>query len=183
MSRIPLMELDAMSPEMAAIVTRVGELTGDWTGMRAVAHRPDIIEAFAGFYGKLQFEGQLDRKLVELVRLSIAQINRCANCLGSRYQDSIEQGLTEEMVGALPSAETSPLFTEREKAAIAFGQKMAFDHYSVGDEDFARLYRSFSVEEVVELGFDVAMFVGIGRLFAVFDATNTHCTVPVPEDA
>lgn len=183
MARIPLLELSEMTPEMAEIVTQVGAMTGDLTGMRSVAHRPDIIQAFAPYYWKLQTEGLLDRKLIELVRLAIAQINKCANCLGSRYQDSIDQGLTEELVAALPSAEESPLFTEREKAAIAFGQKMAFDHYSVGDDDFARLYRSFSVPEVVELGFDVAMFIGLGRLFAVIDATNVHCAVPIREQA
>lgn len=183
MARIPLMELADMTPEMAEIVTQVGEMTGEPTGMRAVVHRPDIITKFVPFYWSLQTEGLLDRKLIELVRLAIAQINQCANCLGSRYQDSIDQGLTEDMVAALPSAETSPLFTEREKAAIAFGQKMAFDHFSVGDAEFERLYRSFSVKEVVELGLDVAMFVGLGRLFAVIDAKNVHCSIPIREAA
>jgi AhpD family alkylhydroperoxidase len=178
MSRIRLLELAEMTPEMAEIVTGVGQMTGDYTGMRAVAHRPDIIQAFAPFYWKLQMEGLLDRKLIELVRLGIAQLNRCKNCLGSRYQDSIQQGLTEEMVAALPQVETSPLFTDREKAAIVFGQRMAFDHHSVGDEDFVRLHKHFSEQEIVELGFDVALFVGIGRLFAVLDATNTVCAIP-----
>ena len=178
MSRIRLLELSDMDPEMAGIVQTVEEMTGDSTAMRAVAHRPDIVKAFGPFYWTLQMEGLLDRKLIELVRLAIAQINQCRNCLGSRYQDSIEQGLSEEMVAALPNAETSPLFTDREKAAIAFGQKMARDHYSVGDEDFARLYQYFSEKEIVELGFDVAQFIGIGRLFAVLDATNTVCAIP-----
>jgi AhpD family alkylhydroperoxidase len=178
MSRIRLLELSEMTPEMADIVTNVGQMTGDFTGMRAVAHRPDIIQAFAPFYWKLQMEGLLDRKLIELVRLGIAQLNRCKNCLGSRYQDSIQQGLTEEMVAALPQVETSPLFTDREKAAIVFGQRMASDHHGVGDADFVRLHKYFTEEEIVELGFDVALFVGIGRLFAVLDATNTVCAIP-----
>ncbi len=178
MSRIRLLETSEMEPEMAAIVEKVDLMTGDGTAMRAVAHRPDIVEAFGAFYFKLQMEGLLDRKLIELVRLSIAQINQCKNCLNSRYQDSIDQGLTEELVAALPEVETSALFTDREKAAIVFAQRMAFDHYSVGDDDFIRLHRHFSEKEIVELGFDVAQFIGIGRFFAVLDATNTVCTIP-----
>jgi AhpD family alkylhydroperoxidase len=166
-----------MDPEMAGIVKNVHVMTGDSTAMRAVAHRPDIVKAFGPFYWTLQMEGMLDRKLIELVRLAIAQINQCKNCLGSRYQDSIEQGLTEEMVNALPNVEASRLFTDREKAAIVFGQKMALDHHSVGDEDFIRLRRYFNEKEIVELGFDVAQFIGIGRLFAVIDATNTVCAI------
>lgn len=183
MSRIRLLETSEMSAEMADIVAKVDEMTGDSTAMRAVAHRPDIVQAFAPFYWTLQMEGLLDRKLIELVRLAIAQINQCKNCLGSRYQDSIEQGLTEEMVAALPNVETSSLFTDREKAAITFAQKMAFDHYSVGDADFVRLHKYFSEKEIVELGFDVAQFIGIGRLFAVLDATNTVCAIPQMEAA
>ncbi|MCK9246352.1 MAG: carboxymuconolactone decarboxylase family protein [Anaerolineaceae bacterium] len=178
MSRIRLLETSEMTPEMAQIVADVGRMTGDFNGMRAVAHRPDIVQSFGPFYWKLQMEGLLDRKLIELVRLGIAQVNQCKNCLGARYQDSIEQGLTEEMVEALPGVEASPLFTDREKAAIVFGQKMAMDHYSVGDEDFVRLHKYFTEEEIVELGFDVAMFIGIGRFFAVLDATNTVCSIP-----
>lgn len=178
MSRIRLLELSEMTPAMAEFVTNVEKMTGDSTAMRAVAHRPDIVDAFAPFYWKLQMEGLLDRKLIELVRLAIAQINQCMNCLGSRYQDSIDQGLTEEMVAALPNVERSLLFTDREKAAIVFAQKMASNHFSVGDEDFARLHKHFSEQEIVELGFDVAQFIGIGRLFAVIDATNTVCAIP-----
>jgi uncharacterized peroxidase-related enzyme len=178
MARIRLLELDEMEPDMAEIVRQTHENTGDSTAMRAVAHRPDIIEAFVPFYQKLQFEGLLDRKLVELVRLAIAQVNRCANCLGSRYQDSIDAGLTEEMIAALPDAEHSDLFSDREKAAIAFAQKMAADHHSVGDADFARLHRHFCEKEIVELCFDVAQFIGIGRMFAAIDATNTTCAIP-----
>lgn len=178
MSRIRLLELPEMEPQMAEIVNNINKMTGDSTGMRAVAHRPDIIEAFAPFYYTLQMEGLLDRKLIELVRLAIAQINQCKNCLNARFQDSIDEGLTEELVAALPNVETSPLFTDREKAAIVFAQKMAYDHYSVGDEDFIRLHKYFSEKEIVELGFDVAQFIGIGRLFAVLDATNTVCTIP-----
>ncbi len=178
MSRIPLATTDQMSPEIAGLVAAVEEQTGDSTALRALAHRPDILGPFAQFYWNLQTTGQLDRKLIELFRLSIAQINQCRNCLAGRYQDSIDEGLTEEMVAALPDAENSPLFTEREKAAISYAQKMATDHYSVGDADFARLYEHFSVEEVVELCVDVAQFIGVGRMFAVIDAMNVACEIP-----
>ncbi len=178
MSRIRLLEKSEMDAEMASIVTQVDEMTGDATAMRAIAHRPDIVQAFMPFYRYLQMDGLLDRKLVELVRLSVAQINQCKNCLTSRYQDSIDEGLTDEMIEALPVAENSDLFSDREKAAIAFAQKMASDHFSVGDEDFVRLHKHFSEKEIVELNFDVAQFIGIGRMFAVLDATNTVCAIP-----
>lgn len=181
MARIPLMQPEEMEPDIRELCAGIEQLTGDSTAMRAIAHRPDIVRRFVDFYWPLQTEGRLGRKLVELVRLSIAQINQCKSCLGGRYDDAFAEGLTEEMIEALPQAERSALFTAAEKAAIAYAQKMATDHYSVGDDDFARLYEHFDQATVVELCMCVAQFIGVGRMFAVLDATNTACAIPVPE--
>ena len=179
MTRVRLLEdHEIEDKELLATIQQMQELTGDTTAMRVYAHRPDIMQSFMPFYIQLQTQGLLSRKLIELVRLGIAQINQCSACLSGRYEDSIAEGLTEEMVDALWDVDGSDLFTEREKTAIVFGQKMARDHYSVTDDDFERLYRSFSEKEVVELLMDIAMFIGIGRMFAVIDAMNVVCSVP-----
>lgn len=183
MARIRLLDTHEMEPDIRDMCTAIETQTGDSTAMRIVAHRPDILRSFAKFYWQLQTEGLLSRKLIELVRLSIAQINECQNCLAGRYQDSFDEGLTEELIAALPMAESSPLFTDREKAAISYGQKMAADHFSVGDEDFIRLHQFFTEQELVELCMDVAQFIGIGRMFAVLDARNTVCAIPASAKA
>ena len=179
MSRVRLLEdHEIEDSEVLETIRFVQEATGDTTGMRVLAHRPDIMKSFMAFYIPLQVEGRLNRKLIELVRFAIAQINQCSACLCARYEDSIADGLTEELIAALPDHERSDLFTEREKAAIAFAKKMAADHYSVHDADFERLYRSFDEGEVLELLMDVAQFIGVGRMFAVIDAMNVVCSVP-----
>jgi AhpD family alkylhydroperoxidase len=180
MSRIPLADVTALDSDMCEMITQVEQITGDSTGMRVMAHRPEMLKNFANFYWQLQTYGLLDRKLIELVRLGIAQINRCPNCLAARYQDSIEQGLTESMIARLPDVENADEFTERERAAIAFGQKMASNHWSVGDAEFARLYEHFNTDEIVELNMLVAQFIGIGRMFAVVDAMNPVCEIRRP---
>jgi len=178
MTRIRLLKQDEVEPDIAEDCRVFEEMTGDSSGWRALAHRPDLLRLLRGFYTPLQFEGLLSRKLIELVRLAIAQINECQNCLLTRYPDSIDDGLTEELVAALPHAQSSDLFNEREKAAIEFGQKMAANHFSVGDDDYIRLHQHFSEQEIVELCLDVAMFVGLGRLFATIDARNSVCVIP-----
>lgn len=183
MARIRLAEDHELDQDTKAVIDQIHEATGDTTALRALAHRPDILMSFMGFYGPLQMEGLLNRKLVELVRLSIAQINQCSACLAGRYQDAFDDGLTEGLIEQLPFAEQSDAFTDREKAAIAFAQTMASDHWSVNDDDFARLYEYFNEKEVVELVMDVAQFIGIGRAFAVMDAMNTECSVPMATSA
>ena len=175
MARIRLLELEQMESDVAEMCRGIAQLTGDSTALRAIAHRPDIVRAFTQFYWPLQTQGRFSRKLVELVRLSVAQINQCKNCLGGRYQDACDQGLTEAMIAELPRAQSSSLFDAREKAAIGYAQAMATNHYAVGDAEFARLHAHFDEGEIVELCMLVAQFIGVGRMFAVLDATNTAC--------
>ncbi len=175
MARIPLAERDELDPEILEFIDQIEETTGDSTAMRVLARRPQMVKDFAAFYWPLQTEGLINRKLVELVRLSVAQVNQCPNCLAARYQDSIDDGLTEQLVSQLPEAERTGEFTDREKAAIILARKLAKDHFSVTDEDFERLYEHFSVDEVVELNMLIAQFVGIGRMLAVVNAMDPVC--------
>jgi uncharacterized peroxidase-related enzyme len=175
MSRIPLAERDELDPGILDFIDQVEETTGDATAMRVLARRPEMVASFAEFYWPLQTTGLLNRKLVELTRLAVAQINQCPNCLAARYEDSFEDGLTEQLISQLPEADQTAEFSEREKAAIVVAQKMAKDHFSITDEDFERLYQHFSINEVVELNMLIAQFVGIGRMLAVVDAKNPVC--------
>jgi len=179
MSRIPLAERSELDPRILDFIDQIEETTGDATAMRVLARRPEMILKYAEFYWPLQTTGLHNRKLVELVRLAVAQINRCPNCLAARYQDSFEDGLTEDLISQLPEVEQGREFSEREKAAVVFAQKMARDHWSVPDQDFERLYRHFTIDEVVELNMLVAQFVGIGRMLAVVDAKNPVCKLRV----
>lgn len=181
MSRIPLAAVENLPDDIRELIEQVEATTGDSTAMRVLAYRPEMLKHFAQFYWHLQTESLLDRKLIELVRLGVAQINRCPSCLKGRYQDAFDQGLTEEMIARLPEVETSGDFSERERAAVRFGQKMASDHWSVGDEDFERLFQHFTVEEVVELNMMVAQFIGIGRMFAAVNSINPVCEIRLPE--
>jgi hypothetical protein len=82
MARIRLLELHEMEPDFAEMAKemmagRNGEK--DASAIKAFAHLPDIMRVFFDFYYKLQMEGLPSRKMVELIRLSIAQVNQCSN--------------------------------------------------------------------------------------------------------
>jgi alkylhydroperoxidase family enzyme len=84
---------------------------------------------------------------------------------------AVQQGMTEEMVAALPSFEESD-FSHREKLALRFAERMATDHQNVDDEFFHELRREFSDPEIFELGMITGQFIGYGRLLAMLDLEN-----------
>lgn len=75
------------------------------------------------------------------------------------------------MVEALPHFEEAG-FSDREKLAIRFAQRMATDHQSVDDRFFQDLRREFSDPEIFELGMITGQFIGYGRLLAMLDLEN-----------
>ena len=81
----------------------------------------------------------------------------------------MQQGLTDELYNLVHQYATTDAFTPREKLAIEFAEKFAFDHTSIGDEMFTRLKVHFSDTEILELTVTVGFCVGIGRAFHVLD--------------
>jgi alkylhydroperoxidase family enzyme len=89
-----------------------------------------------------------------------------------RYSSGAEDGVTDELVCSLERPADSPDLTPAEKAALAFADLFATDHLAITDETFAGLREHFAEAELVDLCFQVAMFVGVGRMNAVLDLVD-----------
>jgi AhpD family alkylhydroperoxidase len=120
----------------------------------------------------LRENGTLPRRLVELVRLRVSFHNQCRTCMSIRYSDGLDDGLTEQLVCSLEKPQDSADLTAAEKAALALADRFATDHLSVTDETFERLREHFDTQELMELCFQIATFVGYGRMGAVLAMTD-----------
>jgi alkylhydroperoxidase family enzyme len=67
----------------------------------------------------------------------------------------VKAGIPETKLAALPEWETSPEFSERERAALAFATAIVRDDREVSDAIWARVREHFSEPETVELAFAV----------------------------
>lgn len=130
------------------------------------AQRPEIAQAFLAFGRALREERLLPDRLIELVRLRVAFWNQCRSCMAVRYAEGLEDGLTEALVCSLERPEEAPDLTDAERAAIAYADLAATDHHAISDETFDRLREDFTEPEIMELLFNVALFVGFGRMGA-----------------
>ena len=62
-----------------------------------------------------------------------------------------ELGLSEEKIDQLAGYAASPLYDERERAALEYADAMTITGRDVGDELFARLRALYTDDEIVEL--------------------------------
>ena len=87
----------------------------------------------------------------------------------------MENGLTEEKISKLDD-ETND-YTERERLAIDYAERLATDHHNIDDAFFEQLATAFSEAEIVELGMMIGQYIGFGRMLAALQLEETICPI------
>lgn len=112
-----------------------------------------------------QVHAGLDPRLIELVQVRASQINACAFCLHIHTRDARAQGESDTRLHLLAAWRESPLFTERERAALAWTEaltRVADTH--APDEDYARMASQFDAAEQVALTLLIGIINSWNRL-------------------
>jgi AhpD family alkylhydroperoxidase len=123
----------------------------------------------AGIEGLVAVETWLaksfDPKLLELVKVRVSQMNGCAHCLHMHRQDVLKLGETDDRLLLLDAWRESGLYTERERAALAWAEsltRIADGH--APDDVYDEARSAFSDDELVALSIGVAMINAWNRL-------------------
>ena len=103
----------------------------------------------------------------EAARWTIALINHCAVCQGTRAKDGPEAAIDEDFYAAVTDWRSTDVLTEREKLAAEFAQRFALDHQAMDDEFWARLRDAYADDEIADLTISCGMWLGMGRAMAV----------------
>lgn len=112
---------------------------------------PAAYQAMAALQNYVDHSG-LDAKLRELIKIRASQINGCAYCLAMHTRDARKLGKTDERMHLLDAWRETPLYSSRERAALAWVEaitKVADGH--VPDAVFEEVRKQFSEKEIVDL--------------------------------
>ncbi|MFS8774701.1 carboxymuconolactone decarboxylase family protein [Synechococcus sp. O70.2] len=121
--------------------------------LQVMAHKPQLMRAVMNLYGALHTQNpNLPEELKELISIRIAQINGCRHyCLPYHTLQAQKLGVPPAKIAAVAQARTSSLYTEAEKLAIEYAERMTVPSMVVTDSFFARLKAIWSDEDLVEL--------------------------------
>ena len=81
----------------------------------------------------------------------------------------MQQGMDDDLYGAVGQYYEAEGFTDRERLAIEFGERFAIDHKAIDDELWSRMSEHFSDTEMLELTVIAGFCVGMGRAIQVLD--------------
>ena len=111
----------------------------------------------------------LEKRLLELLDFRVSQINGCAYCLDMHSKDLRAAGETEQRLYMLSAWRESPVYTERERAALAWAEAVTLVADSrLPDEVYEQARAQFNEEELVSLTLAVVAINGWNRLNIAF---------------
>ena len=108
--------------------------------------------------------------LAHLVKVRASQLNGCANCLNMHTQEARRDGETEQRLYLLSAWHEAPVFSDRERAALAWTDALTLVA-TKGAPDaaiLAGLAEQFSAEEQVKLTLLINVINGWNRLAVGF---------------
>ncbi|MEI9813947.1 MAG: carboxymuconolactone decarboxylase family protein [Acidobacteriota bacterium] len=133
---------------------------------------PALAKEFIDFSQHVQAAG-LETTLMELVKIRASQLNACAFCLHMHTTEARKQGETEERLYLLNAWRESPLYTGRERAALAWTESLTLlPQTHAPDDVYAGLRPHFTDQEIVILTTLIVVINGWNRLQVGFRAVH-----------
>ncbi|HEY6982445.1 carboxymuconolactone decarboxylase family protein [Reyranella sp.] len=119
--------------------------------LNAFQAAPAVMKALMGLESQATSSG-LEPALMELVKIRASQINGCAFCLHMHTRDARAKGEKEERIYLLDAWRESPLYSARERAALAWTEAVTLvSQTHVPDEVYEQARSEFPEQELVKL--------------------------------
>src|SRR5215813_13077049 len=129
-----------------------------------LAHRPEILRAFAQLGAAINGPSStISPQLRNMVSQMASRAAGCGYCMAHTAHTAERVGLAADKENALWEYETSPLFSEAERAALRVAQGAAQVPNAVTDADFAELKKHYSEAQIVDIVSVIALFGFLNR--------------------
>jgi AhpD family alkylhydroperoxidase len=115
----------------------------------------------------------LEKSLIDLVKTRASQINGCAYCIHMHTTEARGRGEREERLYLLDAWHESPLYSDRERAALAWTEAVTLVSKTHVPDDVYDLARAaFSEAELVKLTMVVATINAWNRIAISFRSVH-----------
>ncbi|MEO7997860.1 MAG: carboxymuconolactone decarboxylase family protein [Gemmatimonadaceae bacterium] len=130
---------------------------------------PQVFKALLAFDASVNETG-LEKSLIDLIKIRASQINGCFYCIDMHTREARARGETEQRIYLLQSWKEVPLYSERERAAMAWTEAVTLvADTNVPDDVYEFAHKHFSDVELVELTLVITVINMWNRFAISFD--------------
>lgn len=127
------------------------------TRLKAFEHSPELVKKLSELSMAIANSGHIDKLLSLLVDIRASQLNGCGFCLDMHVKEAKLHGERELRLHHVAIWRESPLFTPKERAALALTEALTrIAPAGLSDELYAQACGQFSEEELTTLVFRIA---------------------------
>ncbi len=132
--------------------------------MKVMARSPALLQAFMGLSMTIMGPGStLKGDLRQMIAHVTSKAAGCLYCQAHTSEQVHRNGASPEKIAALWSYETSDLFTEAERTALALAEAAGSVPNQASDAHFAALKAHYNEDEIVEIMGVIALFGFLNR--------------------
>jgi AhpD family alkylhydroperoxidase len=133
---------------------------------------PEEMKALTALENAIQASG-LEPSLIHLVKTRASQINGCAYCIHMHTRDARAHGESEERLYLLDAWRESPLYSDRERAALEWTEAVTLvSQTHVPDAVYDEVTRHFAEGELVKLTLLIATINAWNRIAISFRSVH-----------
>jgi AhpD family alkylhydroperoxidase len=132
---------------------KMSHARSEYENYKALA--PDAFDIISSL-GKAAAKAGIDKQLLELIKLRASQINGCAFCVQYHILQAESLGISADKLNLVVVWREAPLFSQRERAALAWTEALTLLTEGVSDEVYAQATQEFSEQELAYLTSAVA---------------------------
>jgi uncharacterized peroxidase-related enzyme len=162
--RLTPLDFSELPPDLAPVfdgaLAVMGFLPNDALTM---ARKPALLRAMLALVQAVYAPGTVPLGLKKLIGLVSSSAAGCQYCVAHTGHTAVASGVDPRKLAAVWDYDSSPLFTESERAALDVARAAALVPGQVTDRDFAALRRHYDEEAIVEIIAVVALFGFLNR--------------------
>jgi AhpD family alkylhydroperoxidase len=178
-ARIPLLDREQVSPEVAAVYDALLKQRGVVPNMfKTLAHTPALAVGMAGFLKTLLADSALPGWYKELVAIRISVIHDSDYAISAHSLSAKQKGATEAQISAAKGNFEHGPFSEAEKLGFRCAERLHRSPEEIDDRFFAQLRGAYDDAQLVELFVTASAF----ELFPRFIGALRIPTTPIPQE-
>ena len=132
---------------------------------KVFGHTPELVTVFTDMIMAILKDSEIDWVTKELLILKASHRNECQYCLVQHETLSKRLGISEENIADIGGDryETSPHFTEGEKALMGLTVQIGVDANDLSEDLWKRLHANFTEPQIVEAVFTITIYIAVSK--------------------
>src|ERR1700755_1615668 len=125
---------------------------------KVIKHRLDVWQEEPLYWELLSamdkrlHESTIAIALIDLIKVRVSQMNKCAFCIDYHTEDALKHGETSRRLFALSAWRESPLFTDIERKVLEVAEEVTFIfNHGVSDDAYEKLLAHFTKKEIAAI--------------------------------